>query len=795
MSSNTDMLDAYLYEENNLLDQLDEMLVADEAQGDFSADDVNEIFRIMHTIKGSSAMMEFNSLSTIAHHIEDVFFYIRDKGIDTLSPEHKKELFNLMFRSEDYLRSEIQKVEEGTPLTDDIDAFAAEINGFLQKISGAAPAAGQASGGNGQAAGNASASQGAPSAGSAPASTGQNTPADGSSSAGQSVPAAADVSARQSTQTAGNAPAGQSAQPAAALGEKSQTAAAAVQANDPQAVCFFHIYLEEGLKMEHLRAFFIVGAVKESGLDFCFYPADMQTNAGRDDEIAEDGFYLSFHSEKDAAVAEGILKSQNHIRSYELLSAQELREQQPGEEPAARPSGTSGNVPVCTPAAAPQTAERASGASGNVSGAAPAAAPQRAEHPSGAPAPSKKPSAHVPVKQNLISVNLTKLDGLMDIVGEIVITESMVTSSPELNLLPRASLDRFMKSARQLRKLTGDLQDIAMSLRMVPISGVFQKMNRIVRDMKQSLHKDVRLTIVGEDTEVDKTIVDSIQDPIMHIVRNSMDHGIEATSAERTAAGKDPQGEIVLTASHSSSEVVISVSDDGYGMDPAVLLAKAKEKGILTKPESEYSRKECLGLIMLPGFSTNKEVTEYSGRGVGMDVVKKNVESVGGVVSVSSELGHGTTITMKIPLTLAIVDGMKVSVGDSIFTIPIANIRQTFMMTSDQIVRDEYGSEMVDRMGHFYPIVRLGDLYRMKSNAERIEDGSLLWVEASDRSFCLFVDDLIGEQQVVVKPLPTFLGGFGLKDAGINGCTILGDGNISLILDVAPLYLYATENN
>ena len=190
-----------------------------------------------------------------------------------------------------------------------------------------------------------------------------------------------------------------------------------------------------------------------------------------------------------------------------------------------------------------------------------------------------------------------------------------------------------MKSARQLRKLTNDLQDIAMSLRMVPISGVFQKMNRIVRDMKQSLGKDVRLTIVGEDTEVDKTI--------MHIVRNSMDHGIEETAQERIAAGKDPQGEIVLSASHTSSEVVISVKDDGYGMDPHKILEKARSKNMLTKPDSEYSQKEILGLIMLPGFSTNTEVTEYSGRGVGMDVVKKNVESLGGIVSVSSTYGEG----------------------------------------------------------------------------------------------------------------------------------------------------------
>ncbi|CBL40889.1 Chemotaxis protein histidine kinase and related kinases [butyrate-producing bacterium SS3/4] len=704
MSSGMDssILDTYLYEENNLLDQLDEMLVADEKNGDFSTDDVNEIFRIMHTIKGSSAMMEFNSISTIAHHIEDVFFYIRDKGIETLDPEHKKELFNLMFRSEDYLRSEIEKVEQGVPLSTDIDAFSNEINSFLKKISGAAPAQPEAS-------------QAAPAA-------------SGAAASGAAAPGAA---------------------------------APASLPDDKDAACFFHVFLEEGVGMENLRAYMIVNAVKECDVNFRFYPSDMETDQDTSQTIAENGFFLAFDSSEDASKAEGILKTQNHIRSYELVNVSKAAPPAKAEEKKASVSKPTAPAPASTDTAAGKAVPMLS---------------------------------HAPVKQNLISVNLMKLDSLMDIVGEIVITESMVTSSPELNLLPRDNRDNFMKSARQLRKLTNDLQDIAMSLRMVPISGVFQKMNRIVRDMKQSLGKDVRLTIVGEDTEVDKTIVDNIQDPIMHIVRNSMDHGIEETAQERIAAGKDPQGEIVLSASHTSSEVVISVKDDGYGMDPQKILEKARSKNMLTKPDSEYSQKEILGLIMLPGFSTNTEVTEYSGRGVGMDVVKKNVESLGGIVSVSSTYGEGTTISMKIPLTLAIVDGMKVTVGDSIFTIPIANIRQSFKVKADQVIKDEYGNEMVERVDHFYPIVRLHSFYHLPTEVTQMEDGILLWVEANDRSYCLFVDDLIGEQQVVVKPLPAFLSEFNLKDHGITGCTIMGDGNISIILDILSLYSIAVEN-
>ena len=719
MSSGMDssILDTYLYEENNLLDQLDEMLVADEKNGDFSTDDVNEIFRIMHTIKGSSAMMEFNSISTIAHHIEDVFFYIRDKGIETLDPEHKKELFNLMFRSEDYLRSEIEKVEQGVPLSTDIDAFSNEINSFLKKISGAAPAQPEAS---------------------------------------QAAPAASGAAA------SGAAASGAAASGAAASGAAAPGAAApASLPDDKDAACFFHVFLEEGVGMENLRAYMIVNAVRECEVTFRFYPSDMETDSDTSQKIAENGFFLAFDSSEDASKAEGILKTQNHIRSYELVNVPKAAPPAKAEEKKASVSKSTAPAPASTDTAAGKAAPMLS---------------------------------HAPVKQNLISVNLMKLDSLMDIVGEIVITESMVTSSPELNLLPRDNRDNFMKSARQLRKLANDLQDIAMSLRMVPISGVFQKMNRIVRDMKQSLGKDVRLTIVGEDTEVDKTIVDNIQDPIMHIVRNSMDHGIEETAQERIAAGKDPQGEIVLSASHTSSEVVISVKDDGYGMDPQKILEKARSKNMLTKPDSEYSQKEILGLIMLPGFSTNTTVTEYSGRGVGMDVVKKNVESLGGIVSVSSTYGEGTTISMKIPLTLAIVDGMKVTVGDSIFTIPIANIRQSFKVKADQVIKDEYGNEMVERVDHFYPIVRLHSFYHLPTEVTQMEDGILLWVEANDRSYCLFVDDLIGEQQVVVKPLPAFLSEFNLKDHGITGCTIMGDGNISIILDILSLYSIAVEN-
>ena len=699
MDNGTDsMLDMYLFETNSLMEQLDELLIEAEKVEEFSTDDVNEIFRIMHTIKGSSAMMEFTSLNQIAHHIEDLFFYIRENGMDSIAPELKKSLFNLMFKSTDMLRTEIEKVENNEPLTENIDNIIGEINSFLNKISNTSSVA------------------------DSPEDTGGN---DGPSVAELNMELA-------------NCP-------------------------DDDAPFFIKVIFEEGCGMENLRAFMLVNALQDLGLPFRFYPDDVENNSASAQAIVEKGFFLALLEEEHIEKVINTITGTSHIHSYEVIENARLKgaqaEGDPDKAAEAKPADTVKDTP------------------------APAASTSPAEAPAKQAPASRAHSG--PVKQSLISVNLSKLDALVAIVGEIVITESMVTSSPDIQGL---KLDNFMKSTRQLRKLTKDLQDLAMSLRMVPVSGVFQKMNRIVRDMKQKLNKDVRLTIIGEDTELDKSIVDGISDPIMHIVRNSMDHGVEVTSAERVAAGKDPQAEIILSATHTGSEVIIKVEDDGYGMDTEKILAKAANNGLLIKPESEYTKKEILGLLLLPGFSTNEEVTEYSGRGVGMDVVKRNVESVGGTVSISSELGQGSCTTLKIPLTMAIVDGMEIAVGQSIFTVPIANIRQSFKVSNEDVVYDAEGNEIVKCMNEFYPIIRVHQLYNVETEVTNIEDGILIWVEASDTSYCLFVDELLGEQQVVVKPLPSYLNNFNIKNSGISGCTILGNGNISIILDILSLY-------
>ena len=329
-----------------------------------------------------------------------------------------------------------------------------------------------------------------------------------------------------------------------------------------------------------------------------------------------------------------------------------------------------------------------------------------------------------------------------------------------------------------------------MSLRMVPVSSVFQKMTRIVRDMTKKLNRPAKLTLIGENTEVDKTIVDSIGDPIMHMIRNSMDHGIEETQEDRIAAGKDPVGEIILSARDTGSEVIIEIIDDGRGVNDEAVLAKAIRQGIAS-PDVDYSHKEILNFLLAPGFSTNTEVTEFSGRGVGMAVVKRGVEELGGSVSISSELGKGMTTTIRIPLTMAIMDAMEVAVGGSIFTIPINNIVSTLKVSSGEVIHDSNQGEIIKCQGNFIPIVRARDLYQLQEGFSNIEEGVLIWLEAGDHSYCLFVDELLGQQQVVVKQLPAYVNSFNVKHYGINGCTLRSDGSISIILDVASLYTAA----
>jgi len=304
-------------------------------------------------------------------------------------------------------------------------------------------------------------------------------------------------------------------------------------------------------------------------------------------------------------------------------------------------------------------------------------------------------------------------------------------------------------------------------------------MNRIVRDMSKKLDKSVELEIIGEETEVDKNIIERLTDPLIHLIRNSIDHGIEMAD-ERAAIGKPPTGKLILEAKNAGGEVWIIVKDDGRGLNKEKILERARENGLIFKPESELTDREIYSFIFLPGFSTKDSVTEFSGRGVGMDIVTKNIEMVGGSVHVDSTPGEGTTFSMRFPLTLAIIDGMIIAVGGNKYTIPTVSILESFKVKSEAIFEDEMGNEMIMVRGECYPIVRLHRRFRIDTEITDFSEGIMIMVEGEDKRMCIFADALLGQQQVVVKALPKYI----KKVNGIAGCTLLGDGDISLILNI-----------
>ena len=371
----------------------------------------------------------------------------------------------------------------------------------------------------------------------------------------------------------------------------------------------------------------------------------------------------------------------------------------------------------------------------------------------------------------------------MDFVGEIVITGSMLEHNP---LIKGIELPVLHKNIDRLQKLTKELQDVVMSVRMVPIASVFHKMNRIVRDMSKELNKEVELSISGEETEVDKTVVDNLSDPLMHLVRNCMDHGLESAE-DRIKAGKPAKGTVSLKAMNIGSNVIVTVSDDGRGLDKDKIIKKAIEKKLIASDETDISDKKIYSLILAPGFSTKEQVTKFSGRGVGMDVVKQNIESINGGISIDSEPGKGTITKIKIPLTLSIIEGMNVAVGDLSFILPITSIQESFRPKAKDIVTDPYGNEMILIRGKCCNVVRLHEKYGIDTEVKNLEEGILITVENNNKLVCLFVDRIIGDQQIVIKSLPKYLSDMLEEDCGIAGCTILGDGGIGFIINTNEL--------
>ena len=381
-----------------------------------------------------------------------------------------------------------------------------------------------------------------------------------------------------------------------------------------------------------------------------------------------------------------------------------------------------------------------------------------------------------------VRVNTDKLDSLMDVVGELVIVQSQLSESARVLGIENSPLQRNIS---QFGRLTKEMQHTAMSLRMIPIKPTFQKMERLARDLSRDFGKKVNFHVSGEDTELDRTVVEDIGDPLVHMVRNSLDHGLE-TTAERIAAGKTEHGQVTLKAYHEGGNIVIELSDDGRGINPDKILSKAKKQG-LVQANAQPSKEEILNLIFLPGFSTAEKVTAVSGRGVGMDVVRRNIDKLRGKIEILSEIGQGSTFRIRLPLTMAIIDGLVVRVGEDRFILPSTSVQMALRPAKEALSTVQGRGEVLDHRGKILPLHRLHRRFGIAGAIENPWEAIIVIVENNGRAHALLVDDMVSKQEVVIKPL----GGFLQSLAGISGGAILGDGNIALILDPGSLFLAA----
>lgn len=701
------MLDMYLYENGQLLEKLEELVLENKDEESFDENSINEIFRIMHTIKGSSGVMMYDNIMKVSHKLEDIFYFLRENiGVD----EQHDQLIDIIFQVLDFINGEMDKIREGNDPDGDNSSLISIMSSFLSTLKGE----------NGNSG--------------ADASQAKNEPAAKTDNVGSSI----------------------------GLGPNQFYIAPQASSNKK---CFrIKITYHEDTQMSNLRAYSAVYSLKEFTEDVQFKPEDVLTNEDSSKVILEDGFMMLVRGDFTEVKLRELIDTSAEISTIDVTECTN-EEFMHGFSDTSQPNNENSQDEQDSSKAEPQPGDyviqKEAGKAKQIT-------------------KTKKKKEH---KQSFMSVSIEKMNYLMNLMGEMVIAESVVLQNPDLQI-PNLDLSNFQKAAAQLSKITTEMQELIMSMRMMPLTNTFQKMNRTVFDISRKLGKDIEFEMIGDTTEVDKNIIENISDPLMHLVRNAVDHGIE-TNEERLEAFKLDKGKITLEAKNEGGKVWISVKDNGKGLSRNKLYKKAWEKGILpdNRVESEYTDKEIFQFITYPGFSTKEKVTEYSGRGVGMDVVVKNIQKIGGVLDIDSLEGCGTTMTMKIPLTMAIIDGIVMRNGNTKFVMETSAIKEFIRVTEDKLIHEPNGEEYVMIRGECYPILRLSQKYDLEDAVTNIEDGVMLLLEYEGTSLCVLIDELIGTQEIVVKPIPPYV----KKVHGISGCTQLGDGSIALILDVSGL--------
>ena len=706
------MLDMYLFENGQLLERLQEIVLEQKDAECFDEESINEIFRTMHTIKGSSGVMMFDEITKVSHKLEDVFYYLRESHPQKVP--HLK-LVEHVLEVADFITDEMEKIQNGENADGDAGKLVAELDSFLTQIK-------------------------------------------------------------------------------SGKGEKEKKIQENVHEEPQQfyiapmatsASHFYKIYLTfyPDVQLANVHAYKIVYALKEIAEDLLYYPEDIISDESSAQEILENGFKILLQAQCSEAELREIIKEGYELKKVDIYECTAKEYQQGfdsiGSEIRIDLESSVEEIEARTDTAASEEENKQEEDKKPI-------APGDFVIASKEPGKGKKLAKDKPKKQEkaaFISVDVHKMDMLMDLIGELVISESVVLQNPDLKV-EGLKLDNFNKAAAQMSKISTDLQNVIMSMRMMPLTNTFQKMNRIVFDVSRKLGKDIEFEMSGENTEVDKNIIEHISDPLMHLVRNAVDHGIE-TVKERKASGKTEKGKVTLWAKTESGKVWIGVQDNGKGLERDKILAKAKKQGLLDprREEKSYSDKEVYQFITLPGFSTNETVTEYSGRGVGMDVVVSNIQAIGGALEIESTPGQGSLMVLKIPLTLSIIDGIVMEVGHSYFVIETGAVKEFVGVRGNMLIHEPSGEEFVMIRGECYPVLRLGEWYHLDGYEADMEDGMLVLIEVEKQIVCLFVDRLIGKQEIVVKPIPDYI----KKVKGLSGCTQLGDGRIALILDASGL--------
>ncbi|WP_237171488.1 chemotaxis protein CheA [Pandoraea pulmonicola] len=686
---------------------------------------LNAIFRAAHSIKGGAATFGFTALTETTHLLENLLDRARRGELKL-----RTEMVDTFLETKDVLHQQLNAYRASSE--PDVEAMT-RICAVLQQL--------------------AAEDSSAPAAAATPAAA-PAAPAASTASAAPAAEPAVDASGAPTSAV----PAGQTRLKVTLTGvaEKDQT-----------------LLAEELGNLGQVAGRHSSGDVLHLWLD---------TTCGADDILAVCCFVIepSQIDVQDAAAAAAATPVEAPVApaaSAAPASTAEISEQVPAaaapiEVPAAEPVATApvpppAAEPIVVPPAAP--APQAGASAGNGGGA---------QHPPEKRAAAPAAGGNAGHENSSIRVGVEKVDQLINLVGELVITQAMLAQTAS-SLDPMLH-DRLFNGMGQLERNARDLQEAVMSIRMMPMDYVFSRFPRLVRDLAGKLGKQIELVTFGQATELDKSLIERIIDPLTHLVRNSLDHGIE-TSEARLASGKDPVGQLVLSAAHQGGNIVIEVSDDGAGLRREKILAKAQQQGM--NVSDSMTDEEVWQLIFAPGFSTAEAVTDVSGRGVGMDVVKRNIQQMGGHVEILSSRGKGTTIRIVLPLTLAILDGMSVKVGPEIFILPLNFVMESLQPRRDDIRAVTGEGQVVLVRGEYLPLVELYRAFDVPDARLDPTQGIIVILQAEGRRFALLVDELVGQQQVVVKNLETNY----RRIHGISAATIMGDGSVALIVDVAAL--------